>query len=438
MDVQSTSDSTCPFCPFFDPDSDLVAQHIQYCHPENESQVESKESCRAAPKTDPEDQFSAFSGQGDESDLESRGPLQRIDHMVNLEKSNISNPPFSPLSHVQSKDARNKSASFHPSQNDPQIEPTLRMSSKKTLNRSIKRLGRAELGPYAHEKKMPSWLLRMLDRGNTTIKLNRITSDGKLSKHVIVENETPNVIPVLARLCRQDESVQRAFLCSVHVHHISKMPREGGFCGYRNIQMLVSYMQGSRGPGSDHFRGALPTILQLQDMIEHAWDMGYNSVGRTETGGIKGTRKYIGTSEAQALFLSLGIQCEASSIGKAENMPSHTALLSHIAAYFKSAYPLDEAEKVVLTNLPPIYFQHHGHSMTIVGFEIRDQGSANVLVFDPNFKTPSVIKHGTKTKMKASEPARILKGYRKGVNYLQKYQTFELLKLSVPGIPPAN
>ena len=62
-------------------------------------------------------------------------------------------------------------------------------------------------------------------------------------------------------------------------------------------------------------------------MIEQAWDMGFNSSGRIETGGIKGTRKYIGTPEvyftstptgyvtnvtsntkAQALFLSLGIK----------------------------------------------------------------------------------------------------------------------------------
>jgi hypothetical protein len=182
------------------------------------------------------------------------------------------------------------------------------------------------LGPYAHEKKMPLWLSKMLEKGNTASKINLITPEGKLSRRLIVENQTPNVVSTLAHLCGQDKSVQRAFFCSTHVHQISKMRREGSFCGYRNIQMLISYLQECRGPGHDHFPGALPTILQLQDMIEHAWDMGFNSVGRTETGGIKGTRKYIGTSEvssfqnlkrdscllkqysqAQALFLSLGI-----------------------------------------------------------------------------------------------------------------------------------
>ena len=32
-------------------------------------------------------------------------------------------------------------------------------------------------------------------------------------------------------------------------------------------------------------------------MIERAWDMGFNVNGRIETGGICGTRKYIGTPE---------------------------------------------------------------------------------------------------------------------------------------------
>ncbi|GKZ27971.1 hypothetical protein AbraCBS73388_007822, partial [Aspergillus brasiliensis] len=130
---------------------------------------------------------------------------------------------------------------------------------------------------------------------------------GTLRKREAVENETRDIIPVLARLCEQDKSVQRAFFCSPKVHQISKIPKEGGFCGYRNIQMLITYMKETQIPGHERFPGELPTIFQLQDMIEDAWDKGFNSVGRIETGGIRGTRKYIGTPEAQALFSSLGI-----------------------------------------------------------------------------------------------------------------------------------
>lgn len=164
----------------------------------------------------------------------------------------------------------------------------------------------------------------MLEKGGRTIKVNQITADGKLARHERVENETENLIPVLARLCEQDKSVQRAFLCSFHVRHICKMTREGGFCGYRNIQMLISYITKSKSLGHENFSERGPSILDLQDMIELAWDMGFNSVGRSETGGIRGTRKYIGTPEvgrislpeyhapsnaakAQAMFSSLDI-----------------------------------------------------------------------------------------------------------------------------------
>ncbi|KAL4974292.1 peptidase family C78-domain-containing protein [Aspergillus desertorum] len=431
MDVQSGDDPTYPFCPFFDTDSNpVVAQHVQDRHPESESQTLSKESFGTKLSADLEDQLSTCSGEGDGNGHGSLGRLGHVRDVLNLRESAASRHASSPCK-SQKESAKNRSEGLLSSQIGDRVEQ--RINTGKPPDKNIRKLGRAELGPYAHEKKMPSWLLRMLDKGNTTTKLSRITPNGRFSSLLVVENETPNVVPVLAQLCGQDKSVQRAFLCSTHVHHISKMPREGGFCGYRNIQMLVSYIQESRGPGSDHFPGALPTILQLQDLIERAWDMGYNTVGRTETGGVKGTRKFIGTSEAQALFLSLGIQCEARRIGKTKEMPAHSSLLSNVAAYFRDAGPLDDkTEKVVLTDLPPIYLQHQGHSMTIVGFEIREQGSANILVFDPSFKLLSAIKHAVGANIKSSEPARILKGFRKDVNYLQKYETFELLKYAPP------
>lgn len=71
----------------------------------------------------------------------------------------------------------------------------------------------------------------------------------------------------------------------------------GGFCGYRNIQMLSSYIVGARSHGHDILGDKIPTIFDIQDLVETAWDNGINDQGRIETGGIKGTRKYIGTSE---------------------------------------------------------------------------------------------------------------------------------------------
>lgn len=61
--------------------------------------------------------------------------------------------------------------------------------------------------------------------------------------------------------------------------------------------MMISYINGAKSQGFNHFDEKLPTIFQIQEFIEHAWDLGINAQGRLETGGIRGTRKYIGTPE---------------------------------------------------------------------------------------------------------------------------------------------
>ncbi len=61
--------------------------------------------------------------------------------------------------------------------------------------------------------------------------------------------------------------------------------------------MLTSYINTVSFQGYRQLDGETPTIFQIQDFIEAAWDAGINTQGRAETGGIKGTRKYIGTPE---------------------------------------------------------------------------------------------------------------------------------------------
>lgn len=63
--------------------------------------------------------------------------------------------------------------------------------------------------------------------------------------------------------------------------------------------MMCSYILQTESQGFEVFNGKIPTIFQIQDYIEHAWDLGINASGRIETGGIKGTRKYIGTPDVR-------------------------------------------------------------------------------------------------------------------------------------------
>ncbi|KAL9031907.1 MAG: hypothetical protein Q9196_000103 [Gyalolechia fulgens] len=302
-----------------------------------------------------------------------------------------------------------------------------RTKSHSTHHKDVRRLGKAELGPYAHEEQMPAWLYRQLERGAKVSIVNQIGQGGGLVRLEVVANEARSLLPVLAQLCEQDSTLSKVFLCHPGVQHVFKMAKEGGFCGYRNIQMMLSYIQAAHSQGYEYFPGRVPSILDLQELIESAWDRGINAAGKIETGGIRGTRKYIGTPEAQTLLLSLGIGCEASAFNDLNNPPAFEKVYRDVERYFMKRTPLS-SEKVSRTSLPPIYFQHQGHSLTIVGLEIRKSGSRNLLVFDPSFKPSPGIERLVRSTFRAAAPEKLLKAYRRGDSYLSKHSSFEILK----------
>lgn len=111
------------------------------------------------------------------------------------------------------------------------------------------------------------------------------------------------IVPALARLSERDNGVAKAYLCDPAVPYISKIKGIRGegndFCGYRNIQMIVNGILDTKATGFEGFPNGVPSILELQDLIEKAWDAGINADGRVQTGGIRGTRKHIGTPEVR-------------------------------------------------------------------------------------------------------------------------------------------
>lgn len=235
----------------------------------------------------------------------------------------------------------------------------------------------------------------------------------------------PGVIEVLGQLLDENPTTSWAYLCHPSIQHISKLKREGkapprrrspavlilgiasdlplgGFCGYRNIQMLSSYIVGARAQGHEHFHRRIPSIFKIQDFIEQAWDMGINARGRIETGGVKGSRKYIGTPEVRGRQLRKRhgrVRCSHTHTGRTgtSHVPGsqHTVstgnplltpsprfrlkidrvramgfrdsqtgqaearLMQHILEYFEAA-GVQDSGKVRRTSLPPIYFQHRG------------------------------------------------------------------------------
>ncbi|CAG8959361.1 hypothetical protein HYFRA_00001259 [Hymenoscyphus fraxineus] len=305
---------------------------------------------------------------------------------------------------------------------------------------------KSELGPHANEKQMPSWLVDLLERKDGEITtMNRLDDQGKIIKVRVCPNRSEGILPVLHQLLTQDENVDYAYLCHPVVKHVSSLKREGGFCGYRNIQTMSSYIVGVNSQGHEALKNKIPTIFEIQDHIETAWDLGINSRGRIETGGIRGTRKYIGTPEAEAMFSKLGVACDTTAIkaskprrGKRDShpepayTPSYQLLFQHVERYFTSGCT-NYDPKIRCTLLPPIYFQHPGHSLTIIGFEKLSDGTKNLLVFDPMYRDPpSVTKHVGRSQFIHKSPEDALKLYRRGKRYLSKYNAFETLILCPP------
>ncbi|KAI1115867.1 peptidase family C78-domain-containing protein [Nemania sp. NC0429] len=358
----------------------------------------------------------------DSTDPEYRSPYSRPEGVARPDHRHERERPRSPTNHDSTIDAWKKIFGRK------QINKIKDLESKQIDGRTLrKRLGKSELGKHAYEQQMPNSLVALLKRGKYT------SAEG--------------IIPVLARLLEQSPATEHAYLCHPAIQHISKLRGEGGFCGYRNIQMLSSYIVGARVEGAEVLDNRVPSIFRIQDYIENAWDKGINASGRVETGGIKGTRKYIGTPEAQAMFISLNIPCEAEGFKSSKPGAAETALFASVLRYFESAH-FNPADKIRCTDLPPIYFQHRGHSLTIVGLEQRGSGSLKLLVFDPMFHDPEGVlrlvgrvgRHGGSTKednknsrsrnpMIHRSPDSVLKLYRRGNNYLRKYQEFELLRL---------
>lgn len=113
-----------------------------------------------------------------------------------------------------------------------------------------------------------------------------------------VSNNQKGVLLNLAFLLEQDRNLETAYLCHDTVLQVFKLDGEGNhFCGYRNMQMVLSALEPARILTGDSTALQPWTIPRLQEAIEDAWSKGLNSHGRAQTGGILNTRKHVGTSE---------------------------------------------------------------------------------------------------------------------------------------------
>jgi hypothetical protein len=326
------------------------------------------------------------------------------------------------------------------------------------------------------------------------------------------ETPTPveeGIMPLLRRcLAASPEGARFVVVAGTMEHYESKQDVDLGWgCGWRNIQMLASYLISEDPDVRDSlFGGAgfVPDIPALQQWLEIAWAKGFDLPGgKYFDWNIKNTNKWIGTTEGAALLRSFGVRARIADFqatgGKRES-PSdlrrkvgtepvvggdasdhgaldlacivcgehklqdpelrrghesdsdmcphcmkqlqdsgntdkenrsseeetqitgwhrrgwddktgggghelgqatvkHQQMVEWVWMYFTgSAAESGLSTSLLLSHRSPLYFQHRGHSQTVVGIERRkvstspDSEEVNLLVLDPSQKTLDIVR----------------------------------------------
>ncbi|XP_010421307.1 PREDICTED: zinc finger with UFM1-specific peptidase domain protein-like [Camelina sativa] len=230
-------------------------------------------------------------------------------------------------------------------------------------------------------------------------------------------------------------------------HFQSSKEDKGWGCGWKNIQMQCSHLISHREEAKRVLFGGsnfVPDVPSLQRWLELAWNNGFDVSGALHFNTrIYGSKRWIGTTECAALLRSFGLRARVVDFapeksksmylsvpgsavapkvksygpmdryvvkkggsGKGKTVDSHGSSSSRISKgavlmnwvwnYF-SDNRLNVSSGVHMTNKGPLYFQHEGHSRTIVGIQRRLLGTTstpqyNLLILDPADFTKAIEK----------------------------------------------
>ncbi|EGD78734.1 hypothetical protein PTSG_01714 [Salpingoeca rosetta] len=171
-------------------------------------------------------------------------------------------------------------------------------------------------------------------------------------------------------------------------------------CGYRNMQTMTDALM-----ARDHFSrrlyggcGQIPALSALQRELEAAWYSGFDPDGAAQFGyKVSGTGKWIGTTEVCALLRYYGLDAHVATFvrtGESATIDAYEGLVDWVWHYLHFSHTNTHKREfgrveagVHVSEMPPLYFQHDGHSRTVVGMERKQMknGSVkvNLLVLDP-------------------------------------------------------
>ncbi|XP_070767460.1 zinc finger-containing ubiquitin peptidase 1 isoform X3 [Enoplosus armatus] len=154
----------------------------------------------------------------------------------------------------------------------------------------------------------------------------------------------------------------------------------------KRAEMMESLASGVDDGRTRTQEKTVPSIPQVQSMIEEAWKEGLDPQGASHFNQrLQGTRAWIGATEIFALLTSMGISARILDFHQPTGPgDTHPRLFDWVKQYFcQSSRSSRLSPRVIHTSLPPLYLQHQGHSRSIVGLEQKKNGSLCLLLLDP-------------------------------------------------------
>ncbi|KAF7724335.1 hypothetical protein EC973_001123 [Apophysomyces ossiformis] len=211
---------------------------------------------------------------------------------------------------------------------------------------------------------------------------------GELAGESRMTGIIPQLEPHFTSFKRKSNTAS-AYLCSPYTDYVTSGFVDIGWdCGYRNCQMLMTFLQRQQEAG-DYILKHVGDVSGLQQILEKAWEEGFDPEGAKQLKHhVYKTRKWIGTTEVYSMLVYLGVRCTILDFHHATGPKNrHDTLFDWIQSYFESATvtkPDGCAKDVVhITDRPPLYLQYSGHSITVIGIEVLKDKRRNLIVFDP-------------------------------------------------------
>ncbi|KAK9764696.1 hypothetical protein K7432_007599 [Basidiobolus ranarum] len=231
-----------------------------------------------------------------------------------------------------------------------------------------------------------------------------------------------------------EEEASVVYFCHPATKHISYDKRDTSWgCGYHNLQMLLSCLLAMED--FDLNLKSMPDVHQLQHLLEHAWEAGFDTEGAAQLDNhVVGTKSWIGATEVYCILSYLGVRCLVTDFYKyTANDNTHPAILSWVESYFESgSNPVSASSehRVIITKKPPLYLQHQGHSRTIVGIEKRADGARNLLLFDPGNRPPLNL-----ASIKGEDVHAVMGLFRCSLRQLSKNPQYQIVSIDMSHSP---